>query len=243
MTVTIRNNHRFIRCFIAILFWCKTAFGDAANHSKSLKSPLPLRIGTLLEPWMYTEILDDALISILLRPGTTSLNEAANSVINGYAYKYRDLRGPSYAAACARGVCQWDNPCNHIIEEMESYGLCPSQCHRNWFEAQIRKRNYVHEWATSRERNLQKAQKKYGLPVLDKAGYIGGCAAFYGGDEWLDLEIFPFFSSLFSIVSDNDIRDRCAKIGGMIVVCCRGMIGKMISCDLSNTQCRHGKGD
>ena len=167
-------------CFRNQYTFCKTAFGSARNRSSALKSPLPIGFGQLLEEFVYTELLDDTKMEVLLRPGCTSLNEACNKVINAYSHKKRYLAPKSYRHFVARGVCQWNKPYMHLLDELESFGVYLGTSHCNWFESQLANRNWVNEWSTSRERYLAKHQKKYGLPNLDSSSYVGGCSAFLG---------------------------------------------------------------
>ena len=119
-------------CFKEQFTWCKTAFGSAQNTSSALKSALPVGFGALLEEWLYSEVLDDTLIEILIRPGCTSLNEACNHVINLYAKKSRFLGALSYKHAVARGVLQWNAPYAHLVEELKSFGIIVSEKHNEW---------------------------------------------------------------------------------------------------------------
>eukprot|EP01083_Nonionella_stella_P245084 852338_1 len=74
-------------------------------------------IGPLFHEWLYDEILDDSSMEVLLKPGVTSLNEACNKLLNGYACKYRFLGGLAYDHSVSRGICQWERPYWHIVTE------------------------------------------------------------------------------------------------------------------------------
>eukprot|EP01083_Nonionella_stella_P075684 205823_1 len=71
-------------CYYLEYDWCKTVqhihFGKhnatCINKCSALKSPLPLGIRRLFIEWLYSTLLSDTAIRILLKPGCTSLNES-----------------------------------------------------------------------------------------------------------------------------------------------------------------------
>eukprot|EP01083_Nonionella_stella_P092934 260281_1 len=94
--------YRNTECFVLQYRFCKTA---CISHLMNLASEykiyvicleiatIPIGIGYLFYEWLYNEILDDSSMEMLLKPGVISLNEACDKLLNGYACKYRFLRG------------------------------------------------------------------------------------------------------------------------------------------------------
>jgi len=167
------------RCWNKQHGFCKTAFGNAANRSSALKSPLPIGMRPTFEKWIYSEILTDQVIEYFLKPGVTSWNESLNGVIHRYADKTRFLGPLSYEGIVARGVLQWNDPLNHIRSELEFFGLSMCSMHMDWMEKQLNHREYVTEYSQSHRRAAQRFREKYALPKVSSSEYVGKGGGFY----------------------------------------------------------------
>ena len=189
-------------CYYNRYMWCKTAWNGGNNKSAALNKPLPTGIRKIFRTHLYDEILSDRTISILMKPGCTSLNESCNKIINKYANKKRFLGGLSYAHAVSRGVMQWNDPYSQLEKELSYYGIYLSKAHKQWIKEQIRNNKDISLKSKSHEAHLKNHRKKY--TALEACDYVGGGRGIFDCFDALNSE-----DASDNIHNNDSFNDTC----------------------------------
>ena len=169
--------------------WCKTAFEGRKNQSSVLGTQYPIGIGADFEIIFFEKVFTPGIIDVLLMHGSTSLNEAANNVIMRFVGKKRNLGPKAFLGAVARGVCQWNNPYVHVLQELERFGCDIADEHMQTIYVLAAKIETNRNRSKSHDQRLRKYQRKWKLTgAYEECEYVGNMDGFFMNMDGLSNE-------------------------------------------------------